>query len=318
PKLPSRHFSLQHAMANPQIQSPSRRRQAGGRHGPSSTEASTSDQTLPGIKSLGLLDLSRHTAQNMTVPDRQYSLTHIPASHMPTIQSHLRKGRIGDCPSPPTSDESRSATPASSRGPSTEPMTSKRKASVDDKCEIKKRKEKEARKNFGNLHVDVEDALALAIDFRAGKAQTAGNGASAGLSGDKRETMQASAALLDKLMAEKLREARREDALIPPRPGHASAVQRVKAEMLAIAQQGARSGDPFRGSMMDDGRGVDATRCERAPDGSKACSFHGRDDYRKCRLDSRGAIYEQNKRAESQYRADTVASKRQGRGPPNL
>jgi len=219
--------------------------------------------------------------------------------------------------SPISSDESRASTPDSSRGPSAEPLASRRKTSDDDRSTAKKAKEQASRKAQANALVNMEDVLIVEVGYLFDKFQTGSNGASAGLQGDKLELMLASAKLMTELVESYLHNARQTDVMNPPQPGQPSAEDTAQAQLQAWAKAGPRTGNSLRGTMMDDGSNLDGPQCERA-NSTKACRVHGTehgtDDFRACRVHRRRAVYIKNRQA-SIARLRAALRARQSRSP---
>ena len=285
-----------------------------------SADMASVDMSLPPLHELGLLNIHR----SQTVPTTQQAMYQsnsvIPSSRLPLLHSEHLTGLASYPPSPTTSEESRESTPASYYDDSAEPTTSKRKANTradsGDKSEAKKRKErneKEVRLIFGKVRVDNEDSAFIKYGYRPSKPQTAGNGALAGLVADKRQGEFAHARVADKAIDKLLRDARRWDAYNPTSPGQLTAEQKQMAELLAWAEEGQDSEMPLDGSMMDDGKGIDATRCVVAPGSKTTCRFHGK-EFRACRLERRQRIYTPKVEAQkAEFRTEAMAFGRQGR-----
>ncbi|KAK3659777.1 hypothetical protein LTR56_001141 [Elasticomyces elasticus] len=214
--------------------------------------------------------------------------------------------------SPSASDKSRSTTPASSRGSSIEPRSSKRKA--EDKGDAKKHKEKQHRKELSDTSCDTEDAIEGRIGFACSKAQTAGNGAAAGLKGDKRQNALAWGGGLSLLLDETLLQAARQDkAEYGIDYPHGPKVQALQSRLRTAMERTAEIGNVHVGSTMDTGSALDEQRCERVPGStSKACRVHPHSpDFRVCRSERRRALHIQN--INRQLDSESTASRRQPR-----
>ncbi|KAK4908154.1 hypothetical protein LTR49_022933 [Elasticomyces elasticus] len=240
-------------------------------------------RTLPGIGQIGVGYDHDHRRQQSETSSRTSSKQgQSPAS--PSLDTR-----------PVTTDRSRSVTSTSSRGSSAEPRLAKRTA--DRKGETKKAKEKQARKEQAIVATNIEDALFARAGFLVSKAQTAGNGASAGLYGDKKDNAIAQAAgflfCIDKII---LADARL-DATLHPREQFPGPNVRAFMKEFSDAMTNAVSvGSVYAGSQMG-GDGFDAGKqmCERAPSlSSKACRWHGSPDFRKCRRDHCVREYQAN------------------------
>ncbi|TKA63022.1 hypothetical protein B0A55_11232 [Friedmanniomyces simplex] len=264
--------------------------------------------TLP---SLSQLDLGLYARRHDSLQ---------PTSPFSTIQNQRHHDLQMYSPSIVTTDVSRSATPASSRGSSAAPEPPKKKPNRTrgKSDEAKKRNERIARKSHSNVHCDMEDAIALYIGYVPEKEQKASNGASAGLRGDKLENENVQGMLLNHFLQQCLEPAFLHDQAANPNTAFEDgpAVKAVRAELGRVIQAGKRGGNVLSGCWLDDGADINATRCARLDDGSRACRLHPSSaDYRLCRLSRRKKTFEANLpyRSERQ-RVDREALVRRLRG----
>ncbi|KAK4909470.1 hypothetical protein LTR49_021749 [Elasticomyces elasticus] len=250
-------------------------------------------RTLPGIGHISVgYDHGHRRQQSETSSHTSSKQRPSPAS--PSLDTRHHQPQFYPT-SPVTTDRSRSVTPASSRGSSAEPRLAKRKA--DDKGETKKAKEKQAHKEQAIVATNIEDALFARAGFLVSKAQTAGNGASAGLYGDKKDNAIAQAAgllfCIDKII---LADARLNAALHPREQFAGPNVRTFMKEFSDAMTNAVSAGSVYAGSQMG-GDDFDAGKqmCERAPgSSSKACRWHGSPDFRECRRDHCVREYQAN------------------------
>lgn len=142
--------------------------------------------------------------------------------------------------------------------------------------DAKKAKEKRARKDFSEISQDGEDLTEIQAGWKPKKAQSAGNGLSAGLTGDKKDNQCGQTGLLAYLMDKAIQRAYWEDIVLhgckgPVYPN----VNAVKADMRTRMDFCTRDGNgPLVGTMFDSGE--HELRCEREKNG-KGCKAHPND-----------------------------------------